>query len=173
MERGNEPNMMKVLNKMQKNEAQKNLLETTLMNNTLLKSRILSSLQPKIGRNFNYDDLEKQKEEKLVEFRRELLTIAIEEKNRELQTLKTQFIEEKEKMKTTNNLIQRKELLQRLETKSADTAKQLNKKTNKKVSFHLQQRTEIVFAKKKKLKEKKRKTPEHRKRKNRQNYTQK
>ena len=45
MGRGNEPDMMKVLDKMQKNEAQKHLLETTLMNNTLLQSRILSSLQ--------------------------------------------------------------------------------------------------------------------------------
>ena len=44
--RGNESNMMKVLDKMQKSEAQKKLLETTQMNNNLLQSRILSSLQP-------------------------------------------------------------------------------------------------------------------------------
>ena len=160
MERGNEPNMTKILKKMQMNEAQKNLLQTTLMNETLLKSKIISSLQPKIGKKFEYEDLEKQKEEKLVEFRKELLAIAIEERNRELQTLKSKFIEEKTKMKSTNNENQQ-------ETKSADITNKLNKKVNKKVSFHLEQRTEIVFTKKNKLKIRKRKTPEHRKRKNR------
>ena len=81
------------------------------------------------------------------------------------------MVAEKEKMKTKNNPSQQKELLKRLETKSAETAKQLNKKTNNKVSFHLQQRTEITFAKKKKLVTRKQKTPDHTKKKNRQNYT--
>ena len=65
--RGNEPNMMKTLEKLQRNQAQKILLETILMNNTLLQSRILSSLQPKIGRHFKYEDLERRKYEKLAE----------------------------------------------------------------------------------------------------------
>ena len=93
--------MMKVLDKMQKSEAQKSLLETTLMNETLLKSRILSSLQPKIGKHFNYEDLENKRKEKLRGLRKELLEIAIEEKDRDLVTLKAQLIAEKEKLKST------------------------------------------------------------------------
>ena len=83
-EGGNEPIMMKLLDKILKSEAQKSLLETTLMNDKLLHSRILSSLQPKIGRKFNDDDLEKRKEEKISQLRKEILEIAIEEKNRDL-----------------------------------------------------------------------------------------
>ena len=91
-ERGNESNMMKILEKMQKNQAQKHLLETTLMNNKLLQSRILSSLQPSIGRQFSYEDLEQQKNEQLTKMRKELLTIAIEERNRDIKSLQTQLI---------------------------------------------------------------------------------
>ena len=44
MEKGNESQMMKILDKIQRNEAQKHLSETTLKE---LESRILLSLQPK------------------------------------------------------------------------------------------------------------------------------
>ena len=88
MERGSESNMMGILNKIQRNEAQKHLLETTLKEQRLLRSRILSSLQPKIGREFNYEDLESRKKEKLVDLKRELLNIAVEEKNSELLSLR-------------------------------------------------------------------------------------
>ena len=81
------------------------------------------------------------------------------------------MIAEKTKMKSTNNEVQQKQLLKKLENKSLETAKQLNKKVNKKVTFHLQVRTEITFTKKEKMVMRKQKTPEHRKRKNRQNYT--
>ena len=101
-ERGNEPIMRKLLDKIQKSEAQKNLLETTLMNNTLLHSRILSSLQPKIGRKFIFDDLEKQKEEKLTKLRKELLEIAIEERKRDLESMKARLVTEKGKLKASN-----------------------------------------------------------------------
>ena len=53
MERG-KSNMMGILGKIQKSKAQKHLLETTLTEHRLLKSRIMSSLQPEIGREFNY-----------------------------------------------------------------------------------------------------------------------
>ena len=115
------------------------------MNNSFIKSRIISSLQPKVGKLFNYEDLERKKEEKLEEIRKELISIAIEEKDRDVQSLKTQLNAEKEKMKASSNPPQHKELLQKLESKSAETAKKLNKKANKKVSFHLQQQTTIMF----------------------------
>ena len=139
--RGNESNMMKVLDKMQKSEAQKKLLETTQMNNNLLQSRILSSLQPKVGKKFIFEDLERKKLDKLKEIRKDLIEIAIEEKDRELQSLKTQLTVEKEKLKASDlNTAEQKDLLKKLEAKSDSTAKQLNKKANKKVSFHLEER---------------------------------
>ena len=87
MERGKEINMMKTLENIQKMEAQKRLLETTLTKRQLLNSKILSSLQPKIGRTFNYEDLENKKEEKMIALRKELLSIAIEEKNRDFSNI--------------------------------------------------------------------------------------
>ena len=103
--------------------------------------------------------------------RKELIEIAIEERSRDQQTLKAHLITEKSKLKNSSTeSLQQKELLKKLEAKSEVTARQLNKKINKKVSFHLEQRTEITFAKKKKLICRKEKKTEHRKRKNRQNY---
>ena len=73
LERGNETNMMKILEKIQKCEAQKHLLETTLKNQRLLNSRILSSLQPKIGRTFDYEDIENKKVEKMISYKNDFL----------------------------------------------------------------------------------------------------
>ena len=161
MGRGNEPNMMKTLEKLQRNQAQKILLETILMNNTLLQSRILSCLQPKIEKHFNYEHPERRRNDKLAEIRKELLTIAVEEKNRDLQTLKAKMIKEKEDLKEVNlSLLQQNEILKKLEDKSESTAKQLSKKVNKNVSFYLKEGTEIIFAKKKRLiNRKEKKTP--------------
>ncbi len=170
MEGGSEIIMMKFLEKLQKIEAQKHLLETTLTNQKLLNSRILSSLQPKIGRKFNYEDLESKKEEKLNELRKELLSIAMEEKNRDLMTLRGQLVAEKHKLKSTHSATKQKEVIQRLEEKSATTASRLNKKMNKKVSFYLQERSEINFTRKKKVRMKTQKQPQERKKKNRHNY---
>ena len=53
-------------------------LSPSLSEPRLVKSKILSSLKPKIGRKFNYEDLENKKEEKLIALRKEILSIAIE-----------------------------------------------------------------------------------------------
>ena len=103
MEGGNEIIMMKILEKIQKIEAQKHLLETTLARQKLLNSKILSSLQPKIGRKFNYEDLENKKEEKLNKLRKELLSISIEEKNRDLVNFRGKLVTEKHKMFTSED----------------------------------------------------------------------
>ena len=100
---------------------------------------------------------------------KKLLSIAIEEKKRNLQYLKTQFITEKEKMKSSINP-SKQQILKRLESNSAETANHLNKGANKKISFHLHQPSNINFAKRKSMTHRKRKIPEHRKRKNRQNH---
>ena len=114
MERGSESNMMGILNKIQRNEAQKHLLETTLKEQRLLRSRILSSLQPKIGREFNYEDLESRKKEKLVDLKRELLNIAVEEKNRELLSLRNQLSEERRKLRSSLNIKEQSEAIHNL-----------------------------------------------------------
>ena len=84
--------------------------------------------------------------------------------------MKNKLITEKKKLKHTHTTSTQKEIKQKLELKSAATANHLNKKLNKKVSFHLQERTEINFSRKKKVRMKPAKQPEHRKKKNRQNY---
>ena len=149
MERGNEIIMMKILDNIQKIEAQKRLLETTLSEPRLVNSKILSSLKPKVGRKFNYEDLEKKKEEKLIALRKELLSIAIEERNRDLLSSRRKWSDEKSKIKSTHTVQKQKEVEKKLEQKSLTTANHLNKKMNKKVSFHLQERSDINFTKKK------------------------
>ena len=61
-------------------------------------------------------------------------------------------------------------MMRKLENRSNEMAMQLNRKTNKKVSFHLKQKTEFVFVKRKRMVQHKQNTPDHRKKKNRQNY---
>ena len=161
---------MKILEKIQKNEAQRQLMVTTLAKHNLLTSGILSSLQPKIGLKFNYEDLENQKVEKMTVLRKELLSIAVEEKNRDLVNLRTQLTSEKQNMKSTLTAAQQKELITRLEEKTATKADKENKKMNKKVSFHLQERTEINFTKKKQVRLRPPRQPPEQKKKNRQNY---
>lgn len=100
----------------------------------------MASLQLQIQKRFIYEDLPKQKESKLKEIRKELLSIAKEEKNRNLKTLKTQSITEKEKMKSSISQSKR-EILKRLKSKSVETA------ANKKISFHLQQPSNITLVK--------------------------
>ena len=170
MEGGNESKMMKILDKIQRIEAQKHLLETTLKEQRLLQSRILSSLQPKVGREFNFEDLENRKKESLKKLRQELLNIAVEEKNRELLFLRNQLVEEKKNLRSSCNTKAQSEAIKRLESKSETTAKLLNRKMNKKVSFHLQERTEINFSRKKKVRMKPTKQSNRRKKINCQNY---
>ena len=103
MEEGNETNMMKILDKIQKCEAQKQLLETTIANTQLLNTQILSSLQPKVGKQFKYDDLEKKKEEQLMTVRKQLLSIAIEEKEREIKDLEPKLKAERERLRANTD----------------------------------------------------------------------
>ena len=102
--------------------------------------------------------------------RKELLSIAIEEKNRDLLSSRNKWFDEKNKVKSTHTVAIQKELAKRLEQKSSTTAEHLNKKMNKKVSFYLQERSDVSFAKKKKVRMKTLKQSNERKKKNRQNY---
>ena len=111
MERGNEWKMINILDKIQRSEAQKHILETTLKEHRLLQSRILSSLEPKVGREFNYEDLENRKKERLMELRREFLNIAVEEKNREMLLLRNQLIEEKKNLRSYLNTKEQSEAI--------------------------------------------------------------
>ena len=77
---------------------------------------------------------------------------------------------EKNKLKSKHSLSVQKEIIKKLELKSADIANRINKKLNKKVSFHQQQKSEINFTHKKRIRMKTSKQPDHRKKKNRQNH---
>ena len=112
--------------------------------------------------------MEEKKKEKLLELRKDLLTIAMEEKDREIETLKTKFKTEKEKIVGDNT--RKQEILRKLEERSTATSNDINKRLNKKVSFYLQEVTDIKFTKKKRLLKQRRKKPEHVKKKNRQNH---
>ena len=86
-------------------------------------------------------------------------------------SLKAQLIAEKGKLKETiSNPSEQRETLKKIEVKSETAARKLNKKVNKKVSFHLEERSEIAFTKKKVMVRRKEKKPQQRKKKNRQNY---
>ena len=61
LEPSDDVTLMKLLNKIHVHEAQLNLLQETMKDSNLLKSKILSSLQPKVGREFRDHELESQK----------------------------------------------------------------------------------------------------------------
>ena len=94
----------------------------------------------------------------------------LKKKNRNLLNLRAQLTSEKQKMKSTLSATQQKELITRIEEKTATKADKENKKMNKKVSFHLQERTEIKFTMKKKVRLKPPRQPPEMKKKNRQNF---
>ena len=78
---------MKLLNKILLHEAQRNLLLITIKDNRLLESKILSSIQPKVGREFTNNELETQKRNLLKNTRKELIKLAIREKELVLEQL--------------------------------------------------------------------------------------
>ena len=83
--------MMKLLSKIQTLEAQKSLLVEVVKSKELLESKIVSSLQPKIGREFNKITIENKKQKILLETRRKLIKLAIEEKDMELSECSVEF----------------------------------------------------------------------------------
>jgi len=60
------------------------LLEEVKNNDVLLNSKIMSSLQPKIGYKYKFADLEIRKRELLLETRKNLLQLSMEEANRDI-----------------------------------------------------------------------------------------
>ena len=87
----NDVTLMKLLSKIHVHEAQLNLLKETMKDNNLLDSNVLSSLQPKIGREFSNNELEAQKHTILRNTRKQLLTLAIKEKEVVLDQLNNEF----------------------------------------------------------------------------------
>ena len=84
--------MVKLLSKIQTLEAQKSLLGETLNRKELLDSKIISSLQPRVGKNFENIDIEQRKQTILREARKKLIRLAIDEKETELQRSNEHFI---------------------------------------------------------------------------------
>ena len=143
-----EVNMVKLLGKMQTLEAQKTLLSETLNSRELLASKVISSLQPKIGKMFLNSEIENRKQKILLETRKKLITLAIEEKEIELSQTTATFNEMKQEYMNTN--VEYEQFLGRLEKLTNALTCRLNKNMNKKVSFHLEhQQPAIDFVKKK------------------------
>ena len=146
MDRSDEVTLMKFLNKIHVHEAQLNLLQETMNNNTLLSSKILSSIQPKVGKEFLNIEVENQKQRILLNTRKQLIKLAIKDKEKNLQQLNSSFNEKKEEMIT--NFENPNKLLEKLEQISNNQCRDINEKMNKKVEFHLQgQHEKIKFTK--------------------------
>ena len=149
--------MMKLLNRIHGLEAQYNLLLKTMQNNNLLDSKILSSIQPKIGKEFTNIEADSQKRIVLRNTRKQLISIAIKEKEQELLEKNAVFNTRKETY--VNTLENAESFLEKLEQSSTSQCRKLNEKMNKKVEFHLQTNQEkTTFTKRRSyLKRKKRK----------------
>ena len=116
--------LMKLLSKIHVHEAQLNLLKETMKNNSLLVSKILSSLQPRIGREFSNNEIESQKEIILRNTRKQLLTLAIKEKELVLDQLNNEF--NSKRAEYTNQLENPSDFLEKLAQSSARQCRDLN-----------------------------------------------
>ena len=170
METPDEVNLMKLLSKIHVQEAQKNLLLETLNKKELLQSKILSSLQPKIGRDFQNTEMNVRKTKILEEARKKLIRLAIEEKESELRKYTDEYNQRKQEL--LENSDDPNSCVNKLQKLMNALTKRLNKKMNKKMSFHLgcQQLTTTEFTTNKIQIKKKRKWTENRKKKNRLKY---
>ena len=144
METDLEEDLMQLLGKIQRKESQLKLLQMTVHDNELLHSKIVSSVQPKIGMMFMHDDLEERKVELMNKLRKDILQLSVEEKHKEITTLKSEF---KSKRKTydesSNNQY---DFYVKLEKKSNLIAKEINKRMNKKVLFHKENSNFNIFS---------------------------
>ena len=145
METPDEVNLMKLLSKIHVQEAQKNLLLETLNKKELLQSKILSSLQPKIGRDFQNTEMNVRKTKILEEARKKLIRLAIEEKESELRKYTVEYNQRKQEL--LENSEDPNSCVNKLQKLMNALTKRLNKKMNKKMSFHLgcQQLTTTEF----------------------------
>ena len=136
LDSSDEVSLMKLLNKIHVQEAQLKLLQETMKDNDLLNSRILSSIQPKIGREFIDNELENKKLDILRNARKQHLSLAVKEKETVLSQMNIEFNTKKEDHLT--NSANPNELLGKLEQASAKQCCEINEKMNNKVDFHLQ-----------------------------------
>ena len=121
-----EEKLLKIISKIRTIEAQDKLILLVKDNPQLLESKILSSLQPKVGKQFSYADLESSKKTLLVNVRKQLLELAAEERKRDLKNMENKF----------TILQQSKDTLvhdNKLQMKSTTIMNRINKKMNNKL----------------------------------------
>ena len=117
---------------------------------------MISSLQPKVGRTFSHVEFENRKLKLLEDTRKNLIRIAIEEKDKELCQTNEQFSIMKQAYIDANQ--NHNEFLNKMEKLMNAQAHRLNNSMNKKVTFHLSNaQPPIEFVKKKAQVKKKRK----------------
>ena len=164
LEASDEVSLMKLLNKIHVHEAQLKLLQETMKDSNLLESKILSSLQPKVGREFTNNEFENEKMNILKNTRKQLITLAVRDKESVLSQLNVEFSAKKEEILRTSETSN--ETLLKLEQASNKQCRELNEKMNKKVEFHLQRSHEkIKFAKQKNYTKRKKRKPNARQKK--------
>ena len=158
-----------ILSKIQMHEAQKSLLTETINNGTLLKSKIMSSLQPSVGRTFINEQFETRKTNLLLNTRKKLMQLAVNEKEFELQRLNNEF----DTLKRTylDHTEDSVRFLTKMEQSSHRRTQKINERMNKKVNFHLQRQDQnIEFTTTKKQVKKRRKWTQNKKKKTRAKY---
>ena len=131
-ERADEEELLKVINKIHTVEAQGKLISLVKDNNQLLESPILSSIQPRIGKEFNYSDLENNKNTLLVTVRKQLLELAVEERRRDLKNAENKL----NVLNQNRNEDDIRRLNDKLQARTSKIKNRINEKMNKKVQFH-------------------------------------
>ena len=151
-----EINMVKLLSKIHTLEAQKSLLTETISSRELLNSKIISSLQPKVGKMFENAMIEERKQKILLETRRKLLQLGVEEKEKELQQANEHF--EQMKQNFLANTENPDRVLTKMDSLMNALTHRLNKNMNKKISFHVgREQPPVTFVNNKMIVKKKRK----------------
>ena len=110
-------------------KAQLELLEHVSKSKSLLKSRIIPSVHPKVGKSFHYADLERRKQEILLEARTKILECSKVEAVRDINMINTKL---SKKLNGCKNVA----LQNKVNTEMEKASLNIKKKHDKKVKFH-------------------------------------
>ena len=159
--------LLKVISKIHTIESQEKLISLVKDNTQLLQSKILSSIQPKIGKEFSYIDLENNKKTLLIKVRKQLLELAAEERRRDLKNVENDL----HHFNLNRNDDEINRMNNKIKTRTTTIINRINQKMNNKIKFHSNINEEINFTNDRPSKRKKRKLKtKETKRRNRQKY---
>lgn len=115
--------------------SQLDLLQLVVADRNLCATKIVSSVNPKIGKVFSYQDLEKTKSLILFSARQQLLELSVAEAQRDISKLKEELSRSEEVVLTSSSNINIDKLSSIIKQKVNPVIRKINKKISKKVSF--------------------------------------